>query len=180
MEGKTALGASSPAKPALHIPLPLSTTSACTSSSACATRGEEKAKRFQGKFGVSTDATQRLHALKCSAVNCESTCCSEGDCQAVRKRSMQGLQWPLTRTKILRALAELQRHLKRVRSTARRASKRRADATHHVCCFVGCLFVVCFVLRFWTTNPSTSVKRLLFCACANRSQWLELAAAIAA
>jgi hypothetical protein len=35
MEGKTARGASSPAKPALHIPEPLSTTSACTSSSAC-------------------------------------------------------------------------------------------------------------------------------------------------
>ena len=34
MEGKTARGASSPAKPALHIPDPLSTTSACTSSSA--------------------------------------------------------------------------------------------------------------------------------------------------
>ena len=33
MEGKTALGASSPAKPALHIPDPLSTTKAWTSSS---------------------------------------------------------------------------------------------------------------------------------------------------
>lgn len=33
MEGKTALGASSPAKPALHIPEPLSTTKAATSSS---------------------------------------------------------------------------------------------------------------------------------------------------
>ena len=33
MEGKTALGASSPAKPALHIPEPLSTTRAWTSSS---------------------------------------------------------------------------------------------------------------------------------------------------
>ena len=33
MEGKTALGASSPAKPALHIPDPLSTTKAATSSS---------------------------------------------------------------------------------------------------------------------------------------------------
>ncbi len=33
MEGKTALGASSPAKPALHIPEPLSTTNAATSSS---------------------------------------------------------------------------------------------------------------------------------------------------
>ena len=32
MEGKTARGASSPAKPALHMPDPLSTTSACTSS----------------------------------------------------------------------------------------------------------------------------------------------------
>ncbi len=32
MEGKTALGASSPAKPALHIPEPLSITSAATSS----------------------------------------------------------------------------------------------------------------------------------------------------
>ena len=33
MDGKTALGASSPAKPALHIPEPLSTTRAATSSS---------------------------------------------------------------------------------------------------------------------------------------------------
>lgn len=33
IEGKTALGASSPAKPALHIPDPLSTTRAATSSS---------------------------------------------------------------------------------------------------------------------------------------------------
>lgn len=33
MEGKTARGASSPAKPALHIPDPLSTTKAATSSS---------------------------------------------------------------------------------------------------------------------------------------------------
>jgi hypothetical protein len=34
MDGKTARGASSPAKPALHIPDPLSTTKAATSSSA--------------------------------------------------------------------------------------------------------------------------------------------------
>ena len=34
MDGKTALGASSPAKPALHMPEPLSTTRAATSSSA--------------------------------------------------------------------------------------------------------------------------------------------------
>ena len=33
MDGKTALGASSPANPALHIPDPLSTTRAATSSS---------------------------------------------------------------------------------------------------------------------------------------------------
>lgn len=33
MDGKTALGASSPANPALHIPEPLSTTRAATSSS---------------------------------------------------------------------------------------------------------------------------------------------------
>merc|ERR1719320_702161 len=33
MEGKTALGASSPANPALHMPEPLSTTRAATSSS---------------------------------------------------------------------------------------------------------------------------------------------------
>ena len=33
MDGKTALGASSPANPALHIPEPLSTTKAATSSS---------------------------------------------------------------------------------------------------------------------------------------------------
>merc|ERR1712156_259395 len=33
MEGKTALGASSPAKPALHMPEPLSTTRAAVSSS---------------------------------------------------------------------------------------------------------------------------------------------------
>ena len=33
MDGKTARGASSPAKPALHMPEPLSTTRAATSSS---------------------------------------------------------------------------------------------------------------------------------------------------
>ena len=33
MEGKTALGASSPANPALHMPEPLSTTKAAVSSS---------------------------------------------------------------------------------------------------------------------------------------------------
>jgi hypothetical protein len=33
MDGNTARGASSPAKPALHIPLPLSITRAATSSS---------------------------------------------------------------------------------------------------------------------------------------------------
>ena len=33
MDGKTARGASSPAKPALHMPEPLSTTNAATSSS---------------------------------------------------------------------------------------------------------------------------------------------------
>ena len=37
MDGKTALGASSPAKPALHIPDPLSITRAATSSSAILT-----------------------------------------------------------------------------------------------------------------------------------------------
>eukprot|EP00441_Pelagodinium_beii_P042266 CAMPEP_0197647534 /NCGR_PEP_ID=MMETSP1338-20131121/25721_1 /TAXON_ID=43686 ORGANISM="Pelagodinium beii, Strain RCC1491" /NCGR_SAMPLE_ID=MMETSP1338 /ASSEMBLY_ACC=CAM_ASM_000754 /LENGTH=50 /DNA_ID=CAMNT_0043221359 /DNA_START=51 /DNA_END=200 /DNA_ORIENTATION=- len=37
IDGNTALGASSPAKPALHMPEPLSTTSAATSSSAMAT-----------------------------------------------------------------------------------------------------------------------------------------------
>ena len=38
MEGKTALGASSPAKPALHMPEPLSTTRAAASSSHILTR----------------------------------------------------------------------------------------------------------------------------------------------
>lgn len=42
MEGKTARGASSPAKPALHMPEPLSTTMAATCVCACACgRGEE-------------------------------------------------------------------------------------------------------------------------------------------
>ena len=39
MDGKTARGASSPAKPALHMPEPLSTTRAATSSSDCKRRG---------------------------------------------------------------------------------------------------------------------------------------------
>lgn len=42
MDGKTALGASSPAKPALHIPDPLSSTRACTSSSAIVTEVFQK------------------------------------------------------------------------------------------------------------------------------------------
>ena len=46
MEGKTALGASSPAKPALHMPDPLSTTRAAASSS------HILLKFFFGKFFV--------------------------------------------------------------------------------------------------------------------------------
>eukprot|EP00418_Pyrodinium_bahamense_P061003 CAMPEP_0179187026 /NCGR_PEP_ID=MMETSP0796-20121207/92786_1 /TAXON_ID=73915 /ORGANISM="Pyrodinium bahamense, Strain pbaha01" /LENGTH=60 /DNA_ID=CAMNT_0020891061 /DNA_START=27 /DNA_END=209 /DNA_ORIENTATION=- len=46
IEGKTARGASSPAKPALHMPLPLSTTSAATSSSAMASKLREQSTKF--------------------------------------------------------------------------------------------------------------------------------------
>jgi hypothetical protein len=45
MDGKTALGASSPAKPALHIPDPLSSTRACTSSSAIVAEVFEKKRQ---------------------------------------------------------------------------------------------------------------------------------------
>lgn len=44
MEGKTARGASSPAKPALHIPEPLSITRAAVSSSAIGREVEMKAE----------------------------------------------------------------------------------------------------------------------------------------
>ncbi len=57
MDGKTARGASSPANPALHIPDPLSTTSAAISSSMAELQKNEKpslemhswqARAFQG------------------------------------------------------------------------------------------------------------------------------------
>lgn len=61
MEGKTARGASSPANPALHIPEPLSTTSAAISSSMAelrrATEGENPLKTL--KSFESTSSYQR-------------------------------------------------------------------------------------------------------------------------
>jgi hypothetical protein len=93
MEGKTALGASSPAKPALHIPLPLSTTSACTSSSACS-RGEEESETvLQKVWGSAT----MLHSA-CTPQNAAQTtveyllqqCTVKLDCAAVHRHSMQG------------------------------------------------------------------------------------------
>ena len=46
MDGKTARGASSPAKPALHIPEPLSITRAATSSDIISSsRAEQSSKR---------------------------------------------------------------------------------------------------------------------------------------
>ena len=58
-DGKTARGASSPAKPALHMPEPLSTTSACTSSSSPCERTSERskaqcAKMREGRGGTVT------------------------------------------------------------------------------------------------------------------------------
>ena len=52
IDGKTALGASSPAKPALHIPDPLSSTRACTSSSAIVTEAIEKNATIKMKWLV--------------------------------------------------------------------------------------------------------------------------------
>lgn len=49
MEGKTARGASSPANPALHIPDPLSTTSAAISSSMAELQIAKERKKERGK-----------------------------------------------------------------------------------------------------------------------------------
>lgn len=58
MEGNTARGASSPAKPALHMPDPLSTTKACTSSSAMIKR-EFCCGGFAGKQSVRMGGARR-------------------------------------------------------------------------------------------------------------------------
>ena len=50
MEGNTALGASSPAKPALHIPEPLSMTRAAISSSHILIVGLVFPERIEGYF----------------------------------------------------------------------------------------------------------------------------------
>ena len=52
MDGKTALGASSPAKPALHIPDPLSTTRAAASSSHILKFGSQKFVEKKKEFKV--------------------------------------------------------------------------------------------------------------------------------
>lgn len=53
MEGKTARGASSPANPALHIPDPLSTTSAAISSSMAQTAERTKKVQVSDPFPTS-------------------------------------------------------------------------------------------------------------------------------
>ena len=54
MEGKTARGASSPAKPALHIPEPLSTTRAAISSSMAVNIKRQSFKTSTLIYGLST------------------------------------------------------------------------------------------------------------------------------
>ncbi len=97
MEGKTARGASSPAKPALHMPDPLSTTSACTSSlyrkrtggvrgGTCALAGglrnapAKGSVKAEGRAVQSRRSSSRLEALRHGALtdNAPSwvACCS--------------------------------------------------------------------------------------------------------
>jgi hypothetical protein len=125
MEGKTALGASSPAKPALHIPDPLSTTSACTSSSACSRGERKKAKRFCRKFGVQQRCYTALARPKMQRVqikrNMLQQCTVKLNCAAVHRHSMQGNGCSQNKDTYCRA--ERLQHLKRVSSTALRASK---------------------------------------------------------
>lgn len=67
MEGKTARGASSPANPALHIPEPLSTTSAAISSSmAELRRATEGRNPLTLKSFESTSSHQRLSLAELS------------------------------------------------------------------------------------------------------------------
>ena len=54
MDGKTARGASSPAKPALHMPEPLSTTNAATSSSHILLRTVQTGERRERVSQTST------------------------------------------------------------------------------------------------------------------------------
>eukprot|EP00036_Acanthoecidae_sp_10tr_P011734 CAMPEP_0182920570 /NCGR_PEP_ID=MMETSP0105_2-20130417/3563_1 /TAXON_ID=81532 ORGANISM="Acanthoeca-like sp., Strain 10tr" /NCGR_SAMPLE_ID=MMETSP0105_2 /ASSEMBLY_ACC=CAM_ASM_000205 /LENGTH=108 /DNA_ID=CAMNT_0025057987 /DNA_START=43 /DNA_END=369 /DNA_ORIENTATION=- len=66
-DGKTARGASSPAKPALHIPEPLSITRAATSSSAIA-RG-----RWRGGSAVASTGVVRASPLTGGSLMDEGT-----------------------------------------------------------------------------------------------------------
>uniref|UniRef100_M4BMS8 Uncharacterized protein n=1 Tax=Hyaloperonospora arabidopsidis (strain Emoy2) TaxID=559515 RepID=M4BMS8_HYAAE len=59
IEGNTARGASSPANPALHMPEPLSTTRAWTSSSAMGKEGEEE-EEGGGKSLVDLVGTEQI------------------------------------------------------------------------------------------------------------------------
>ena len=63
MDGKTALGASSPANPALHMPEPLSTTRAATSSSAIV--------QLSG-LSAHAEAERLLSAMRARKLRCTS------------------------------------------------------------------------------------------------------------
>ena len=63
MDGKTALGASSPAKPALHIPDPLSTTRAAASSSHILSFCSQKFVEKKKELKVRTVSTRNVKAV---------------------------------------------------------------------------------------------------------------------
>lgn len=69
MEGKTARGASSPANPALHIPDPLSTTSAAISSSMAQLQRGKKKFKYHIHFQLPLQWAHFL-LVDCSWTNC--------------------------------------------------------------------------------------------------------------
>ena len=67
MDGKTARGASSPANPALHMPLPLSTTRAATSSSPMAAEKSESQQGYvcPNSFQVRLNTRMKILTSEC-------------------------------------------------------------------------------------------------------------------
>lgn len=79
MEGNTARGASSPAKPALHMPDPLSTTSAAISSSIfCANKWgrEDEEEKREGVYETGCSDSYVLHLANIKPEGRERPCCS--------------------------------------------------------------------------------------------------------
>lgn len=95
MEGKTARGASSPAKPALHMPEPLSTTSAAISSSMANYKGTKEGfgHREAAKSSRCRPAHFR-HAAASSRQGARAQAQGTKEAQAGRIITIKGKRWP--------------------------------------------------------------------------------------